>query len=200
MEQSVISPKDMTDWRARDQDWVVLIRRIAVGDQAAMAALYDATSRLVYSLILRIIGDPSTAEEVLIDAYTQVWRQAANYDRDRGTPIAWIMTIGRSRALDRLRAGWQEHQRREPLEAASSAASQNANPEETTANDERRRLVGAALTTLAPEQREVIELAYYSGLSHSEIALRIGLPLGTVKTRIRLGMNKLREQLRPLLK
>jgi RNA polymerase sigma-70 factor (ECF subfamily) len=199
MERLLISPKDMTDWRARDQDWVVLIRRIAVGDQAAMAALYDATSRLVYSLILRILGDPSTAEEVLLDAYTQVWRQAANYDCDRGTPLAWLMTIGRSRALDRLRAGWQEHQRREPLDAVNNAASQTANPEEATATDERRRLVGAALTSLAPEQREVIELAYYSGLSHSEIALQIGLPLGTVKTRIRLGMNKLREQLRPIL-
>ena len=200
MEHLLISPKDMTDWRARDQDWVVLIRRIAVGDQAAMAALYDATSRLVYSLVLRILVDPSTAEEVLLDTYTQVWRQAANYDCDRGTPLAWLMTIGRSRALDRLRAGWQEHQRREPLDAASSAISQTANPEEATANDERRRIVGAALTSLAPEQREVIELAYYSGLSHSEIALQIGLPLGTVKTRIRLGMNKLREQLRPILK
>ena len=71
MEHLLISPKDMTDWRARDQDWVVLIRRIAVGDQAAMAALYDATSRLVYSLVLRILGDPSTAEEVLLDTYTQ---------------------------------------------------------------------------------------------------------------------------------
>ena len=200
MEHLLISPKDMTDWRARDQDWVVLIRRIAVGDQAAMAALYDATSRLVYSLILRILGDPSTAEEVLLDTYTQVWRQAANYDSERGTPLAWLMTIGRSRALDRLRAGWQEHQRREPLDAANSATSQTANPEEATANDERRRIVGTALTSLAPEQREVIELAYYSGLSHSEIALRVGLPLGTVKTRIRLGMNKLREQLRPILK
>lgn len=189
----------MKDWQVRDQDWTGLIQRIAVGDQSALGALYDASSRLLYGLILRITADPSTAEEVLLDAFNQVWRQAGAFDRGRGTPLAWMLTIARTRALDRIRAGRHEHQRRESLDAAANAVSNTASPEQTTIDDERRRLVRGALAHLAAEQREVLDLAYFSGLSHSEIALRTGLPLGTVKTRIRLGMNKLREELRPLL-
>lgn len=195
----MISPKDLNEWRARDQDWTALIERIAIGEQAALSDLYEASSRLVYGLIMRIVGDPATAEEVLLDAYTQVWRQASSYDRQRGSPLAWLMTIGRTRALDRLRAGRQDQQRREPFDAVVETASQSENPEEMTALGERRRLVREALQSLTAEQREALELAYYGGLSHSEIALRLELPLGTVKTRIRLGMNRLREQLRPLL-
>lgn len=189
----------MKDWQVRDQDWTGWIQRIAAGDQAALSALYDASSRLLYGLILRITSDPSTAEEVLLDAFTQVWRQAAAFDRERGTPLAWMLTIARTRALDRIRAGRLEHLRREPLDAADNAVSNTASPEQTTIDDERRRLVRGALAQLAEEQRVVLDLAYFSGLSHSEIALRTGIPLGTVKTRIRLGMNKLREELRPLL-
>jgi RNA polymerase sigma-70 factor (ECF subfamily) len=191
--------QDSIATRPCDQDWVALIRRAAGGDQSALAALYDLTSRLIFGLILRILDDRSTAEEVLLDVYTQVWRKADSYDEQRGTPLAWLMTIARSRALDRLRAGWQDQQRKEPLESASHAAAPTASPEETTVFAERQRLVRAALDTLAPEQREVIELAYYSGLSHSEIAARTGQPLGTVKTRTRLGLLKLRELLRPIL-
>jgi len=87
----------------RDQDLVSLVGRVATGDESALAALYDATNRLVYSLVLRVLGDMSSAEEVLIDVYTQVWRKAASYDADRGAPLAWIATIARSRAIDRLR-------------------------------------------------------------------------------------------------
>jgi RNA polymerase sigma-70 factor (ECF subfamily) len=199
MERPLVSPKDSVDLRARDRDWIALIKNIAAGDQAAVGAFYDATSRLVYSLVLRVLSDPSTAEEVTLDVYTQVWRQAAKYNAARGTPIAWLLTIARTRALDRLRAGWQEQQRREPLEVVDETVSKTENPEEATALSERQRFVRAALSSLSPEQLEAIELAYYSGLSHSEIALRLGEPLGTVKTRIRLGMIKLRDQLKPIL-
>jgi RNA polymerase sigma-70 factor (ECF subfamily) len=172
---------------------------VAEGDQSALAALYDATNRVVFGLVLRILSDRSTAEEVLLDVYTQVWRQAALYDRKRGAPLAWLMTIARSRAIDRFRSGRMDQQSRESLDDLGHLSSNSLNPEENTALSERQRLVRSALNTLSAEQREVIELAYYGGLSHSEIALRLGQPLGTVKTRTRLGMMKLREALTPML-
>jgi RNA polymerase sigma-70 factor (ECF subfamily) len=172
---------------------------VAEGDQSALAALYDATNRVVFGLVLRILSDRSTAEEVLLDVYTQVWRQAALYDRKRGAPLAWLMTIARSRAIDRFRSGRLDQQNRESLDDLGHLSSASLNPEENTALSERQRLVRAALNSLSVEQREVIELAYYGGLSHSEIALRLGQPLGTVKTRTRLGMMKLREALTPVL-
>jgi RNA polymerase sigma-70 factor (ECF subfamily) len=199
MGEVTVLAQDSTESRARDQNWVVLIKGIAEGDQSAMATLYDSTSKLVFGLVLRILQDRETAEEVLLDVYTQVWRQATSYDAQRGTPLAWLMTIARSRALDRLRSGWQERQRKEPLDAVSEARDLASNPEEMTVSAERQRLVRQALGMLSPEQREVIELAYYSGLSHSEIAAQLGQPLGTVKTRTRLGLMKLREALKPVL-
>jgi RNA polymerase sigma-70 factor (ECF subfamily) len=190
---------DTAETRARDQDLVSLVELVATGDQSALALLYDTTNRLIYSLILRVLGDVSSAEEVLVDVYTQVWRQAASYDANRGAPLAWMATIARSRAIDRLRSGWQDQRRKEPLEVLGDAPANAASPEETTAASERQRFVREALNLLTPEQREVIELAYYSGLSHSEIAEKLKQPLGTVKTRTRLGMMKLREALAPLL-
>ena len=193
------SPQDSTEFRTRDQDWVALIKSIASGDQSALTTLYDTTSRLVFGLVVRIVSDRETAEEVLLDVFTQVWRQASSYDTNRGAPLAWLMTIARSRAIDRLRSGKHDQQNKEPLDSIGEVSATSADPEETTVNSERQRLVRAALNTLSPEQREVIELAYYSGLSHSEIALKLGQPLGTVKTRTRLGMMKLRDTLKPLL-
>src|SRR5499427_6450743 len=190
---------DTVEASERDQDLILLVERIATGDQSALAALYDATNRLIYSLVMRVLGDMSSAEEVLIDVYTQVWRQAASYDANRGAPLAWMATIARSRAIDRLRSGWQDQRRKEPLDVLGDAPAGTASPEETAAESERQRLVREALNLLTPEQREVIELAYYSGLSHSEIAEKLSQPLGTVKTRTRLGMMKLREALAPLL-
>jgi RNA polymerase sigma-70 factor, ECF subfamily len=190
---------DTAETRARDQDLISLVELVATGDQSALATLYDATNRLIYSLILRVLGDVSSAEEVLIDVYTQVWRQAASYDANRGAPLAWMATIARSRAIDRLRSGWQDQRRKESLDILGDAPTSAASPEEMAAISERQSLVREALNLLTPEQREVIELAYYSGLSHSEIAEKLSQPLGTVKTRTRLGMMKLREALAPLL-
>jgi len=193
------SPQDSREIGTRDQDWAALIGRVAEGDQSALTTLYDATSRLVFGLILRVVVDRSTAEEVLLDVYTQVWRQASTYDIKRGAPLAWLMTIARTRSIDRLRSGKHEHQNRESLDAIGEITSSTASPEADSVTAERRQLVRAALDTLSAEQREVIELAYYAGLSHSEIALKLGQPLGTVKTRTRLGMMKLRDMLRPAL-
>lgn len=187
------------DTRARDRELIKLVEQVAQGEQAALATLYDTTNRLVYGLILRVLGEASAAEEVLLDVYTQVWRQAANYDTQRGSPLAWLTTIARSRAIDRLRSGWQTQQRQESLDVVTDRETVAANPEELTVLSERQRFVRQALEQLSPEQREVIELAYYSGLSHSEIAAKLGQPLGTVKTRTRLGMMKLRDALGPVL-
>ena len=193
------SPQDSIETQMRDQDWLALIKRVADGDQYALSTLYDSTSRLVFGLVLRILNDRSTAEEVILDVYTQVWRQAALYDRSRGAPLAWIVTIARSRAIDRLRSGRLEQQSKEPLDAVGEIRATTVSPEESTFSSERQQLIRSALDALSPEQREVIELAYYSGLSHTEIAAKLGQPLGTVKTRTRLGMMKLRESLRPLM-
>ncbi|HKQ53740.1 MAG TPA: sigma-70 family RNA polymerase sigma factor [Pyrinomonadaceae bacterium] len=181
---------------ARNQEIAALIKRAAAGDQLAVSELYDATSRMVYGLVLRILGDEAAAEEVLLDVYMQVWRQAGSYDAKRGAPLAWLATIARSRAIDRLRAGRQEWQRARSLETVSQLST-GENLEEAAYVTELRKVVRGALGTLSAEQREALELAYYGGLSHSEIAERLGQPLGTIKTRIRLGMIKLRALLKP---
>ncbi len=182
-----------TDAESRQAE---LIRGVAQGDDRALASLYDATSRTVYGLLLRILSDPSAAEEVLLDVYAQVWRQAASYCPERGRPLAWLTTIARSRAIDRVRRSRHEQQHAVPLDEATRAAG-GESVEEGVRVGEVRAVVRAALDALVPEQREVIELAYYGGMSHSEIAAARGLPLGTVKTRTRLGMMRLREMLKP---
>jgi len=191
----VTSPLEQPPTEAESRQ-AELIRGVAGGDGQALASLYDATSRTVYGLLLRMLPDPSTAEEVLLDVYAQVWRQAGSYSAERGRPLAWLTTIARSRAIDRLRRGRQEQQLAAPLDEAVRAAG-GASVEEGVRAGEVRALVRAALDALAPEQRDVIELAYYGGMSQSEIAAARGLPLGTVKTRTRLGMMRLREMLRP---
>jgi len=181
-----------------EQEWETLIRRTAQGDQQALGAFYDATSPLVYGLALRILGNTATAEEVTLDVYTQVWRQAAVYNAQRGTPSAWLFMLTRSRAIDLVRSQAQEQKRIASLEVAETFTAIST-PEESSVATERRRLVQAAFAVLTPEQREALELAYFSGLSQGDIAARLGLPLGTVKTRIRLGMMRLRELLRSLV-
>ena len=186
------------DKRHADTNLHRLIESIATGDQASLAALYDATNQLIFGMIVRVLRDTAAAEEILLDVYTQVWRQASQYDPERGSPLAWLITIGRSRAINRLRSR-SLGVARESIQNAKDIASEDADPELASILSERKRLVRTALGTLPAKQRDVIELAYYSGLSHSEIAFQLGEPLGTVKTRTRLGMLKLREILRPLL-
>ncbi len=132
-----------------------------------------------------------------MDVYTQVWRQAHTYDQTRGAPGAWLMTLARTRAIDRFRAGAVEHGRLESLDVVEFLISNDETPEQDVEGRERRRYVRQALAILSEEQRQAIALAYFYGLSQSEIAEKLELPLGTVKTRIRLGMMKLREALAP---
>jgi RNA polymerase sigma-70 factor, ECF subfamily len=192
-------PRQALDFSSRNQQLAALIKGVASGDDDALAALYDATRRLLYGLTLRILGNAESAEEVLLDVYKQVWRKASSYDLERGNPLAWLMTIARSRAIDRLRADKQERQRVDALDTARGVM-MAGDIEKDAALSEMRRVILAALESLPPEQREVIDLAYYGGLSQSEIATKLGQPLGTVKTRARLAMMKLREKLRPISK
>ena len=181
-----------------DAKLAVLVERMAQGDDAALAALYDATSATVHGLALRIVRDPGAAEEVTIDVYSQAFRQAGSYDAQRGNPWAWLLTMARSRAIDRLRAERSRVQRQQPLETVGDLPGLDPDPEAASHLAERGRLVRAALAGLPPDQRQAIEIAYFTGLSHSEIAARLGQPVGTVKTRIRAAMMRLRESLTPL--
>ncbi len=175
--------------------WSQCVKRIASGESEALGRLYDGTHPLVYGLALRVLGDIRDAEEVTLDVYTQVWRTAGSFDSRRGTVSAWVVMLARSRAIDRLRSGAIRRRREETLSEWFEAPAAGASPEEASLLGQQQRRVRAALATLVPEQREAIELAFFSGLSHSELAARLGQPLGTVKTRIRLGMMKLRELL-----
>ncbi len=174
-----------------------LLSRVATGEHAALAEFYDATCSVVFSLALRILGDRAAAEDAVVEVYTQVWAQVGTYDPQRGTPLSWLMTIARSRALDLFRSR-RRSQNVEPLEAAGNVPSAAPTPEDMSVAVQRQRLIRRALEELSQDQRHVIELAYFSDLSHSEIAEKLRLPLGTVKTRIRQGMMRLRETLAPL--
>jgi RNA polymerase sigma-70 factor (ECF subfamily) len=176
-----------------------LLARVVKGDQQAFSQLYDQSSPLLYTLALRILGNREEAAELLQEVYLEVWRKVARYDVGRGTPVAWLITLTRSRAIDRLRARGSRGQLNEPLDhaTATQTADRGPGPFEAHADQEMRKLVGSALGTLPPAQQQAIELAYYEGLTHMEIAARLNQPLGTVKTRIKLGMAKLRETLKP---
>lgn len=171
-----------------------LIAAIALGDEGALTALYDITRRQVYGLTLSILKDTALAEEVTLDVYLQVWREAARYQAERGSPLAWLVTLARSRALDRRRTVKSKHEQAKdkwPNEDMDFSLDEGA------IDAERAHYVHAAIARLTPEQRQAVALAYFEGLSHSEIAVRLAIPLGTVKTRIRQGMLRLQEILAP---
>ena len=170
-------------------------------DKSALAELYDLSSAAVFGLVLRVVGDRSDAEEVTLDVYMQVWKHAERYDSSRGRVLSWLLTIARSRAIDRLRSkAAKDRGREQSLDAAGVAevADASLNPEQSSFEATRKTTVLTALDSLQTDQRQAIELAYFGGMSHSEIADRTGQPLGTIKTRIRVGMLRLRKALQPL--
>jgi len=161
------------------------IRRVARGDADALAFLYDRHSRIIYSLAFRIVGDPPEAEEIVQDVFGQAWRQAERYDTSRGVVVAWLLMITRSRrGLPPLAPDGEK--------GLAAMADPAEGPELQTLSQEQVRRLKRALDTLPLQQRMTIQLAFYEGLTHVEIAERLEEPLGTVKTRIRLGLLKLR--------
>jgi RNA polymerase sigma-70 factor (ECF subfamily) len=170
-----------------------LIRRMAAGDRDAFGRFYDRYAPLVFPLILKIVRDRTDAADVLQDVFWEAWRGAGAYDARRGTPEAWMITRARTRSIDRIRA---LRRRGETFVAPVDEALTPAPPEpggDAAERAEDRGVVRTALETLPHAQREAIELAYYAGLTQTEIAERLKQPLGTVKTRIRLGLERLRE-------
>jgi RNA polymerase sigma-70 factor (ECF subfamily) len=146
--------------------------------------------------VLRIIGDRANAEEVMLDVYSQMWRSAARYDGTRGTPLAWMVTLARTRAIDRLRYAKHRAKHEDVLDRAAALPATTPTPERAAQSAEERRRVEEAIALLPDEQRVLVQLGFFAGLSHTEIAERLGVPLGTVKTRIRMAMVKLRETLK----
>lgn len=175
-----------------------LVTRVAQRDQQAFSELFDRYRSVVFSLALRILRERGEAEEVLTDVFFQCWKGAAGFDPTRGTVASWLITLCRSRAIDRLRARGRRDASLAALQQDASypaAASSGEAPDEAAALKQKRALVRSALDRLGEAQRATLELAYYGGLSHSEIAEKLGEPLGTVKTRIRQTLLALRESL-----
>jgi RNA polymerase sigma-70 factor (ECF subfamily) len=170
-----------------------LLDRVAARDASAIAALYDRHSRLLFGLILRILRNRSEAEEVLQEVFLRAWTRIETYDTSLGSPAAWLVRIARNRAIDRLRAN---RLRSQPVDTPAAPMPVET-PETAAVSSERQRAVERALGTLPAEQRELIEHAYFQGLTQSELAARFRIPLGTVKTRIRSGMMALRQLLQP---
>jgi RNA polymerase sigma-70 factor, ECF subfamily len=171
-----------------------LLKKIAEGDRTALSQLYDRYSRLIYAIAWKSLNSVEDCEEVVLEVFAQVWRIADRYDPEKGSPEQWIFTLARSRILDRLR----KIQRLNKVNTAIASEKEIAfptisvDPLEAVEMVERQQQVLAALAKIPPEQRQVIEMAYYQGLTHTEIAAATGLSLGTVKTRLRLGLSKLK--------
>src|SRR3984885_4955971 len=170
---------------------IALLDRVIARDGRAIGELYDRHSRLLYGLILRILKNRSEAEEVLQEVFVQVGRRADTYNVELGAPIAWLVRIARNRAIDQIRSNSVRARTAE----ATPLPPPVETPEARAAMSEQQRAVARALSTLPPEQRELIEHAYFQGLTQSELAERFHLPLGTVKTRVRMGMMALRREL-----
>ena len=177
-----------------EQDWAALIQSIAAGDQLALHALYERAHRMVFTLIMRITANRETAEELTIDVFHDVWRRASRYDAANGTVLGWIMNQARSRAIDRLRFESRKkrihrHDYEPPLAEVA------ADPSDVVELREQSESLRAALAALTPDERQAIETTFFAGLTHAEAAARLNQPLGTIKTRIRSGLHKLRHML-----
>lgn len=170
---------------------------IAAGDASSLSALYDRYSGIVLATCLRILNDRADAEEVLGDVFWQVWEQAGRFDAARGSTVTWILTLARSRSIDRWRSIRTRARISEPEEAGAEPGAPPAAAEAfaSVLQSQQRSALQGALGRLDASQREALELAYYGGLTHSEISGRLGVPLGTIKTRIRQGLIRLKDSL-----
>ncbi|MBV8534480.1 MAG: sigma-70 family RNA polymerase sigma factor [Alphaproteobacteria bacterium] len=172
-------------------EWAALVRSIAAGDQLALHALYERAHRVVFTLVLRITANRETAEELTVDVFHDIWRRAAGYDPANGTVLGWIMNQARSRAIDRLRF----ESRKKRNGATQPADDVAADPCDLLELREQGQLLREALAGLTPDERQAIESTFFTGLTHAEAATSLKQPLGTIKTRIRSGLQKLRRTL-----
>lgn len=178
-------------------DDTALVALIARRDERALGALYDRYNRLAFSLAVRIVGDRALAEEITADSFVNVWRASGSYSTERGRFVAWLMSVVRHRAIDELRRlSVRPEGSAVELDEAIQTAAHPDGLDETLDARRRQQVVRSVLAGLPTPQREALELAYFGGLTQQEIATRTGTPLGTVKTRMRLGLLKLREELR----
>ena len=185
--------------RITEQEDHALLDAIARRTQEALERLYEKYQVMVYHLAYKILNNRESAEEVVYEVFWQVWREAERYDAQRGSVGAWLATVARSRAIDALRARRGNPTAEEDIAAFAVATDPTDDPEAVVSLEQRAFLVRNALASLSLEQRAAVELSFFSGLTHAEIAERLAEPLGTVKTRIRSAMFKIRERLRPLL-
>ena len=183
------SPHRSIELRPRGRDSAALVKRIASGDESALATLYDTTCGLIYGLLLRILGNSETAEQVLVAVYQEVREQASTYDDKREKPMTWLMTLAHSRAVARLRAGRCSEPCQAWLELANRTLTTTSKTDEITS--EVRSFVQSAFAELSPAQQQMIELAYFSGLRQNQIAARLNLSLQSVQTGMRAAMRKL---------
>ena len=170
---------------------IALLERVTARDQQALSALYDRHSRLLFTLIVRIVRDRAESEEVLQEVFLTVWTKAATFNATLGSPVGWLVHLSRNRAIDHFRAGGVRARTVENAEAPPIGD----NPEEAASRNQERSRVRSALDMLPDEQRALIEQAYFRGMTHSELAEAFALPLGTVKTRVRAGLQALRQQM-----
>jgi RNA polymerase sigma-70 factor, ECF subfamily len=177
--------------RVSEAQWRELVEAIAAGDQLALQALYDRSHRLVFTLTMRILGNHASAEEVTLDVFHDVWRRASTYDGKGGSVLGWVMNQARSRAIDRLR--FEGRKKRTHSVVADSQV--QTTTEATVEGAERGHQLLHALQALTPDERQAIETAYFSELTYVEVAARLNQPLGTIKTRIRSALGKLRRTL-----
>ena len=177
----------------REKRWHVYLAGVAGGSAESLAALYDEASSALYGLALRILGNAADAEEVLLEVFEQIWRSAAKFDPERSGAWRWLTVLTRSRAVDRLRARASKQKREDPRRFDDwDLSSPEPSPDEASMFRQQQAHIRQSLNALPREQREALELAYFSGLTHVEIATTLRVPLGTIKTRIRMGMDKLR--------
>jgi len=170
-----------------------LVERMIAGDESALSTLYDRYSSMLFSMLMRILKDTSAAEEILQDLFLQLWRNPSRFDPSRGSLPSWLLVIGRNRAISRLRS----RERREVSEDSDGFSMDSipspGNIEEEAQRSQLAQRLRSAMATLPPEQREAVELAYFEGMSQTEIATRTGSPLGTVKSRVRTAMQSLKQ-------
>jgi RNA polymerase sigma-70 factor, ECF subfamily len=177
-----------------EAEWVGLVRSVATGDQVALHALYERAHRAVFTLAMRITANRATAEEVTLDVFLDVWRHAPRYQEADGTVLGWIMIQARCRAIDRLRFD-QRKKRVQPEIGDPLPPAATANPDDLVAFKEQSQALRNALADLTPDERNAIETAFFSELTYAEAAAQLNQPLGTIKTRIRSGLHKLRQAL-----